>query len=316
MLERNNGIVIRAASISAIEETVIELENAAIVNGCQTTMCLVTAKDIQETCLVPAKIVVTDNAWEVAKSANYQNIIRRVELELAKFLRPQLLRKVANDLGFGFQGDYTTDVSKILNTIYQDYVTYDEMKFLYLGLFSRIPNNIFELNYTEIRTDVLELMYGDEQEEEWLFSTLFLIIRSSRVSLEMCKKRLAGTPFDNLFKRFFEEFRPSYRMYFTVLSLCGAQRNDLSERDLNSDHEVARMKKFLTKSRSLVENSQNTFNRVYLELIKLICEPALEYESDGEIQKNIHTVVSRKFKQNYNKLCIRLDFDEINMPGQ
>jgi AIPR protein len=45
MLERNNGITMRAHSVRQLDDKTIEIDGAAIVNGCQTTMCLVHCKD-------------------------------------------------------------------------------------------------------------------------------------------------------------------------------------------------------------------------------------------------------------------------------
>ena len=52
-------------------------------------MCLVHYKDeIDEALYVPVKIVTTEDAWQVARAANYQNVVRQIDLDLARYLRP------------------------------------------------------------------------------------------------------------------------------------------------------------------------------------------------------------------------------------
>src|SRR5450631_81122 len=43
MSARNNGITFRARTVKRLEETVLQLDEGSIVNGCQTTMCLIQA---------------------------------------------------------------------------------------------------------------------------------------------------------------------------------------------------------------------------------------------------------------------------------
>jgi hypothetical protein len=50
---------------------------AAIVNGCQTTMCLVQCAPVSRECFVQVKVVATKDAWDIAKAANYQNPVTR-----------------------------------------------------------------------------------------------------------------------------------------------------------------------------------------------------------------------------------------------
>jgi hypothetical protein len=168
MLERNNGITFRAESVNATGVDKLNLQGAAIVNGCQTTMCLWHAREsIDDACNVVVKVVVTNDAWDVAKAANYQNAVAQIDLDLARYLRPQLIQRAATDHGYGTKSVSEETIIGVLNTIHAKKVEYDEMKCLYLGLFSRKPNNLFDDNYAELRTDVLEGLYehGSADEE-------------------------------------------------------------------------------------------------------------------------------------------------------
>jgi hypothetical protein len=149
MLERNNGITFRAAHVTKINETQITLEGAAVVNGCQTTMCLWHSREaINDDCFVSVKVVVTDDAWEVAKAANYQNAVAQIDLDLARYLRPQLIARAATKQGYSIATDELDqeNINSVLDSIHKKRIEYDEMKCLYLGLFSRKPNNLFADN--------------------------------------------------------------------------------------------------------------------------------------------------------------------------
>jgi hypothetical protein len=79
MLQRNNGIVIRAENVSSgISSKQLIINRGSIVNGCQTTMCLV--ENSETTCYVPVKVVQTDDSWDVAKAANYQSSVEVIVL--------------------------------------------------------------------------------------------------------------------------------------------------------------------------------------------------------------------------------------------
>jgi len=90
-LERNNGVSIKAKKVYVENGGKLKLVGASIVNGCQTTMTLVNANSPLNECGVAVKIIESDQAWDVAKAANYQNTVDRIDLELARYLRPQVV---------------------------------------------------------------------------------------------------------------------------------------------------------------------------------------------------------------------------------
>lgn len=205
MLARNNGITFRASDVVIADNGVAQLSMAAIVNGCQTTMCLVHCAPVSSDCLVQVKIVRTTDAWDIAKAANYQNPVTRVDLDLARYLRPQLVRRVATSLGYAVETETSVSASSVLNTIYRTKVDYEELKFLVLGLFSRQPNNLFEDNYTELRGHILEGLYELEGGEEAVFTLLLLLLKESRVAIRLCETTYAGEEYAPLFRRFYND---------------------------------------------------------------------------------------------------------------
>ena len=230
MLARNNGITFRAAEVEIIDNNIAELHMAAIVNGCQTTMCLVHCAPVSELCLVQVKVVKTTDAWDIAMAANYQNQVTRIDLDLARYLRPQLVRRVAMTLGYAVETETSVSASSVLNTIYRTKVDYDELKLLVLGLFSRKPNNLFEGNYTELRGDILEKLYEMQGGDEAVFSVLLLLLKESREALSLCEITYSGEEYASLFKRFYMDDKPRYRVYFAIAAICALLRDDLSER--------------------------------------------------------------------------------------
>src|SRR5262249_5549570 len=96
-LQLNNGIVFSANKVEIIDDTHVRLDRASIVNGCQTTISLVeTEPNPGQEAYVQVKIVQLDVAgasWDVTHAANFQNEIARIDLDLARFIRPQLVRR-------------------------------------------------------------------------------------------------------------------------------------------------------------------------------------------------------------------------------
>src|SRR5579872_5304613 len=243
MLARNNGLTFRASDVIVNDDGSAKLSMAAIVNGCQTTMCLVHCAPVSDKCLVQVKVVKTTDAWDIAKAANYQNQVTRVDLDLARYLRPQLVRKVALTLGYAVDTETSVSASSVLNTIYQTKVDYDELKILVLGLFSRKPNNLFEGNYAELRDDLLEKLY-DQAGDEAVFSVLLLLLKESRTALELCETTYSGEEYAPLFRRFYTDDKPRYRVYFAIAALCALLREDISERSADTNVELERMNRF------------------------------------------------------------------------
>jgi hypothetical protein len=123
---------------------------------------------------------------------------------------------VALTLGYAIDTETSVSASSVLNTIYQTKVDYEELKVLVLGLFSRKPNNLFEGHYAELRDDVLEKLYDQTRGDEAVFSVLLLLLKESRVALKLCEKTYSGEEYAQLFRRFYTDDKPRYRVYFAI----------------------------------------------------------------------------------------------------
>ena len=315
MLARNNGVTFRATDARAGEKGSLRLGRAAIVNGCQTTMCLVQCEPVKETCFVPVKVVVAEDAWDIAQATNNQNEVARIDLDLARYLRPQLARRAAARLGYALEAESESTASGVLNTIYQNKVDYDELRLLYLGLFSRKPNNIFEANYTELRGDVLSQLYEEADCEEQVFSVLLLMLKHSRAALEHCQEHFASEEYASIFQRFFKEGKPSYRAYLAVAAACASARDDISVRSPDVGTETQRMRTFLGKGRDILENHPDQFLKTYAYSFAVIADSLLDVDTgkdSGDIQQTMYQKVkSMAFDGLYKRVLLRVDSSNV-----
>ena len=265
MLARNNGITIRAGSVETTKnEPALVLKECSIVNGCQTTMCIVTAGEAAYDARIVVKIVVGADFWDITKSANNQNRIKRIDLEMARFLRPQLVRKIATDMGFGLPpSNETRTVSNVLESIYRDRVSYEAIRVLYLGLFSRGPNNMWASNYSEMRMEVLEQFFSDGK-DDLLLRVCFKLLATMRTSVPTIGKRFEKERFAELFKRFFDDSKQQYQCLLAILAACGCVNDSLMQRDPDARKEFERLCEFLRKLEAVLEKAPKAFEAVLM----------------------------------------------------
>lgn len=277
MLERNNGIALRASKITAISDMVLSLKDASIVNGCQTTMSIFFANP--KSGHVLAKFVETDDSWEIAKSANFQTPIERVELELARYLRPQLVRVVGAETSYkvGSSNEHQNKSAfSILDQIYKDEVCYDELKSIFIGLFSRSANNAISANYTELRIDLLK-SFEDDPDKNLLLESLFLLHSRSAAAMESLKDGLLKPEIMDLFKRFWKEDKPSYRGFVSLLAIFSS---------INAPHN--RFDNYQTLKTSIIhlahqiESNPEIFLDTYIKAFKCIAIDVLKSGEDKD----------------------------------
>lgn len=188
MLAKNNGITIRASEVHNIDEHVIDISSGAIVNGCQATNCVFIAPESQ-VAEVLVKVVISEDGWDVAQSANYQNQIARIDLEIAKYVRPALIQKYAASIGYSIKSELESEssVSGIVGKIYANMINYDAIRTLFVGIFSRKRNNMFQNNYTEISKDLVERVFSKIDVENDIFRVLFIAITAGDQALRHCE---------------------------------------------------------------------------------------------------------------------------------
>jgi len=310
MLERNNGIVFRADRVEFGEgQSQLILTSGSVVNGCQTTMCLV--EYAEETCYVPVKIVETKDSWVIAKAANYQNSVADIDLDLARNLRPQLAKRAAASSGVQID-DGEESAFQIMDAIYDRRVAYHETRLLYIGLFSRTPNNLFASNYTELVQDLIERFYREDAYGGSTFETLFALQGASQEGLGKARDTLVHSAYADMFGRFYREDSPSYRCFVSILALCGVMDTNVADRQADGTAEYQRMKEFLSKALSMFENRRERFLRYYLLAVKTWMQEVMgTRDDDAEIRRDM-SIQSRgaNFTAMYRKLCMDADLDD------
>lgn len=278
MLERNNGIVFRADKIRQGDRpSQLILSRGSVVNGCQTTMCLV--EYASKPCYVPVKVVETSESWDIAKAANYQTSVADIDLELARFVRPQLAKRAATISGLQVD-DGERSAFQIVDAIYDRRVVYDETRLLYIGLFSRTPNNVFAANYTELVHDLIDRFYQDDPYGNNVFETLFALQGVSQEGLKKAEETFTHPSYAAMFQRYYKEDKPSYRCFVSILALCGAVNVNIAERQKDPIAEYKRMTDVLSKARDTLENRKERFSRYYLNAVKVWIQICLDAGGD------------------------------------
>lgn len=307
-LGRNNGITFRAQEARLIDSHDLCLTQGSIVNGCQTTMCLVTASGDSRAdlgkCLVQTKVVVSEEAWDVALSANYQNRIDYLDLVLAKFLRPQVARKYALPAGVSLSDLPSQPAINIINYFYETAVRYEEIKALYIGIFSNSPNNVDAKLYTKIRVDIIEEVATDESLREKLFDTLFKIASSTEEAVREFERKFANEDYMRPYIRIFKERRDNYRAFLTLLCMCAMTKTDLSQKSDKTQEEVKRLEKFLEDANKICETKKSEFQAAYARTINMFCTTASGLgDNEREIQQYLNNMLKKNFTLLYQNLC-------------
>jgi hypothetical protein len=72
---------------------------------------------------------------------------------------------------------------------------------LYLGLFSNTPSQLFEDNYTNLKSGVLEYLYEQAKGEDDIFTALFALVREAREAQLICEQAYSDGDYAPMFKR-------------------------------------------------------------------------------------------------------------------
>ena len=310
MLSRNNGLVLGAEKVEkGLEENQLVLRNGSVVNGCQTTMCLVEYSEKSSFVLV--KIVQTPDAWDITKSANYQTAVPDIDLELARYLRPQLVKRAAQNFGVQLK-DIERSAFQLIDEIYDRKVAYSETRLLYIGLLSRTPNNVFASNYTELRQDLIVGLYKNGIQEEEIFELLFLLQGISQESLYESKSIFSNTSYSSLFERIYSEDSLSYRSFLSILALCGTININIIDREADIVREISRVKGFIEHAGMALKDDKDRFKRFHKFSVKLWMQVLLDEDDDETKVRRDMYLSSKKmsFNNMFRKLCIEADLDQ------
>ncbi|MGH2504349.1 MAG: AIPR family protein [Ktedonobacterales bacterium] len=309
MLERNNGIVFRASKVHlGSSPSQLILDEGSVINGCQTTMCLV--EHASEPCYVSVKVVETENSWDVAKSANYQNPVDVIDLDLARNLRPQLAKRTAALHGIQIDDGKRDSAFQIIDRLYQQRVAYHETRLLYIGVFSRSPNNVFASNYTELMPDLIRRFSESDPLGENVLSTLFAVQDAAQKGLRAAQETFTNPSYAPIFERLYDEDHLSYRSFLAILSLCGLVGTDVSARVAEPAGEFQRMSTFLQDSQNSLNRTPERFVRYYRHAVKIWMQDTLA-DGNEETRQAMHGRSRRSnFSALYQKICMEADADD------
>ncbi len=307
-LSRNNGIVFKARDVQVVNKKTIRLNESSVVNGCQTTMCIVSYGEEENDVYVTAKVVGTDQAWDVARAANLQNDVSRFELEIAQFLRPQVVNKAASHEGYRVIGNESAFT--LLDSIYQYELMYEDLRGLFVGIFSNSPNNIFDTNYLELSQEVISKFYEKDPEGTQLLTKLFQIQQMANKSMQVLQTRMNEKNLSiSAFQRFFKDNKAAYRAFFTILASCSLSEIDLSQKESDVDKRYRQVNEFLENTLVTIHNEPEKFQRYYrfaMNATTTIIPP----EKDTDAAKQLIWQVIRR--ANFGLLLERMQLEALN----
>jgi hypothetical protein len=308
MLSRNNGIVFGADKVQqGSSPNQLILNNGSVVNGCQTTMCLVEYSELPSSVLV--KVVETSDSWDITKSANYQTAIPDIDLELARYLRPQLVKRAASNLGVQING-VEKSAFQLIDEIYNHKVAYQETRLLYIGLFSRSPNNVFASNYTELMQELISELFEQSSYEQEIFDTLFLLQGASQESLKEAQEIFKNQSYAGMFDRLYKDDSLPYRCFLSILALCGAISINIADRQSDLKKEYERTIDFLSNAKLLLKNQNSRFPKFHKLAVKIWMQDNLGDEDDAEIRRDMYIRTKRlNFTNMYRKICMEADLE-------
>lgn len=286
LLSRNNGIVFSASKVEQGNSACqLVLHNGSVVNGCQTTMCIV--ENAKQECYVLVKVVEITESWDIATAANYQNSVADIDLELAQYLRPQLVKKAAALSGVQVD-DTIGSPFHIIEEIYDRKIAYDETRLIYIGLFSRTPTNVFIANYTELLQDLLQKFYEDDKYGERIFDILFALQSISQEGLKLAEDTFKDPSYSKMFERLYSEESLTYRCFICILALCSFANVNIAERNAEPIKEYERMRYFFREAQKLMGGSKDEFLKYYLYAVKVWMQEMNIDAEPTEIQQSMH----------------------------
>ena len=137
-------------------------------------------------------------------------------------MRPQLIRHIANTVGYAFDSSHEPDSAfSILDELYEDDVIYEEVRSLFIGLFSRTANNVVISNYTELKYDMLDSLHNDPERDK-IYEVLFIIHIITTKAVESVSQAALSQEIKDIFQRFWKDEKYGYRAFLTLLALAYA----------------------------------------------------------------------------------------------
>jgi hypothetical protein len=313
-LQMNNGIVFSTSNVKKVDEHTLNLEKASIVNGCQTTLSIVNTPTIEEP-FIQVKVVEIDqpgDGWRVTKAANFQNEIKRIDLELAMYIRPQVVRRQSYIAGVPMSGGDNDNVLDLLDTFNQQPLTWRNIRILFIGMFSREPGNMFDVRWDLVQDKLLAHYFESESTIQKIFNIIFELHIAAERAAEWTREAYEKD-FDsvNLFARLLGDTRAPYKQYLIILALCALVQTNISERKDILDDEINRMNEFFDKVQRMLETNTKLVDEAFLIAFESAAGDALEEVKSADVDEIRRKMFNRitkqaKFSSLYRKVKLGL----------
>jgi hypothetical protein len=140
-----------------------------------------------------------------------------------------------------------------------------------------------------------------------------MLLKESRIALSICETTYAGEEYAPLFRRFYSDDKPRYRVYFAIAAIAALLRDDLSDRSNDPDEEFERTKLFLACAREALENRSAEYHDAFLLTFQAISDWVLDIQvgkPESEIAQSMYNKISTTaFSSLFRKIRMRLDSD-------
>ena len=195
--------------------------------------------------------------------------------------------------------------------IYDQKIAYEETRLLYIGFFSKTPNNLFNANYTELIPSLIENFYKQDPYGTKTFETLFALQEASQEGIEEARRTFKHPSYADLFERLYSESSLTYRCFISLLALCGTINTNLAER-LEGKAEYERMQKIFSDALSILESRRKRFLRYYSLAVKVWMDTVTSTEAEDLLIRRDMSKLSRRanFSGMFGRICREADFDE------
>jgi hypothetical protein len=200
------------------------------------------------------------------------------------------------------QPSHYTSVLDVFSTFYQHEVAYDEIEYLFIGLFSRNIRNIIDANYTEIRDDLLKTIQGQEETRGDVFYAIFELYLTSRSAAEIVKEMQKDDelgedePEGDLFQRFWNDNKPYYRSFLAILTACEFVNTNIYADKIKADD----FKNFLSRLQTALKSDRERFIRYYQYIFDVVAMQVVNTEKE-----------EREVKQRMYDWFKRVNFDTL-----
>jgi hypothetical protein len=187
---------------------------------------------------------------------------------------------------------------------------YEDLRSLFVGIFSSTPNNIFDTNYSELLPDLIVKFYENDPEGTKLLGKLFQIQQSASSSMQNLQEKMREKSITiTAYQRFFKDNKSAYRAFFTLLAACSLTGINLSRRHTDIESRFETVSQFIEKTLDVINNSPERFEQYYRFAINATSS-LIPPEKDPDSAKQLLWQVVRR--ANFDLLLERMQLSVLD----